>query len=87
MYWVAVNDTFRFNLNAVVAPLATLKQRLAMGSRTAPTFPLTDVLPNVYTEVYLGDYMQSTYGTLDMFLTSNGTSLLTLDYIKLVPDL
>lgn len=91
VYWVAVNDTFRYNLNAVVNPV-TIKQRLAMGSRTATNFPLMDVLPNVYTEVLLGDFNQATYGTLDMFLTANNSTaananLLTLDYIKLVPDL
>jgi hypothetical protein len=94
VYWVAVNDTL--NVNGRINPV-TFNQRLAMGVRGAnylPTTPATGmaVTPNNYAEVYLGDYIQTAYGTLDMFLTANastgaGTNSLNLDYIKLVPDL
>ncbi len=86
VYWVAVNDTLIVDRGNRVNPV-TFRQRLAMGSRTAANLPLRDVTPNNYDEVYLGDYTHPAYGTLDMFLTANGTSSLTLDYIKLVPDL
>jgi hypothetical protein len=86
VYWVAVNDTLIVDRGNRVNP-ATFRQRLAMGSRTATNFALRDVTPNNYDEVYLGDYTHPAFGTLDMFLTANGTSSLTLDYIKLVPDL
>ena len=96
VYWVAVNDTLIVDRTNRVNPV-TFNQRLAMGTRGAnflPTTPATGmaVTPNNYNEVYLGDYVKSTYGNLDMFLTANnstgaGTNSLTLDYIKLVPDL
>jgi len=86
VYWVAVNDTLIVDRGNRVNP-DTFRQRLAMGSRTATNFPLKDVTPNVFTEVYVGDYKQTAFGTLDIFLTANGTTSLTLDYIRLVPDL
>jgi hypothetical protein len=86
VYWVAVNDTLIVDRGNRVNP-ALFRQRLAMGSRTSTTFPLIDVPVNNYNEVYIGDYTQQLYGSLFMFLTANGTSSLTLDYIKLVPDL
>ena len=94
VYWVAVNDTLVVynRINPV-----TFNQRLAMGVRGANYLPATPaagmaVTPNNYNEVYLGDYVQTAYGTLNMFLTANastgaGTNSLNLDYIKLVPDL
>lgn len=96
VYWVAPNDTL-----IVYTPVnpAAFTQRLAMGARGANLLPTTapttlNVTPLNYNEVYLGDYVQSAYGTLDMFLT-NATSTsgepsgnrMNLDYIKLVPDL
>lgn len=96
VYWVAVNDTLIYDRTNRVDPL-TFNQRLAMGTRGANFLPTTPaagmaVTPNNYNEVYLGDYIQSSYGTLDMFLTaanstSNTQNRLNLDYIKLVPDL
>lgn len=92
VYWVAVNDTVVVNLTAAPIPPANFSQRLAMGVRGAnflPTTPATGIVvaPNNYNEVYVGDYTHAAYGKLDLFLTANGTSPLTLDYIKLVPDL
>lgn len=94
VYWVAVNDTL--TVNSTVNPV-TFNQRLAMGAFAANYLPLTPatgiaVTPNNYNEVYLGNYTQSAYGSLDMYLTANastgnGTNSLNLDYIKLVPDL
>jgi uncharacterized surface protein with fasciclin (FAS1) repeats len=96
VYWVAVNDTLIYDRTNRVNPV-TFNQRLAMGKRGANFLPTTPsagmaVTPNNYNEVYLGDYVQSEYGTLDMFLTaanstSNTQNRLNLDYIKLVPDL
>ena len=67
-------------------------QRLAMGARTSASFALIAVAPNNFNEIYLGDYTQLSFGTLNMFLTSAlsttaGVNSLTLDYIKLVPDI
>jgi hypothetical protein len=97
VYWVAVNDTLVVNLTAAPIPPVVFNQRLAMGIRGANFLPATPatgmaVAINNYNEVYLGDYVQSAYGTLNMFLTANastgaGTNNLNLDYIKLVPDL
>lgn len=97
VYWVVPNDTL--NVNGAIVP-AAFTQRLAMGVRganllptVAPLAPL-NVAPRNYSEVYLGDYTQSAYGTLDMFLTNAtsatgepGGNRMNLDYIRLVPDL
>jgi len=97
VYWMAVNDTLVVNLTAAPIAPVVFNQRLAMGVRGAnflPTTPATGmaVAINNYNEVYLGDYTQANYGSLDMFLTANAstgapTNNLNLDYIKLVPDL
>ena len=100
VYWVVPNDTLY--IYGTIAP-AAFTQRLAMGTRTAtgasllPTvapLPPLNATPRNYSEVYLGDYVQTAYGTLDMYLTNAtsatgepGGNRLNLDYIKLVPDL
>jgi hypothetical protein len=94
VYWVVPNDTLR--LNGVVNPVV-FNQRLAMGVRGTNFLPATPatgmaVPINTYTEAYLGDYTQTAYGNLELFLTANastgaGTNTLNLDYIKLVPDI
>ena len=101
VYWVAPNDTLVMSSTTIVT--AAFTQRLAMGTRTAtganllPTvapLPPLNVKPLSYNPVYLGDYTQAAFGTLDMFLTNAtattgepGGNRLNLDYIKLVPDL
>ncbi len=93
VYWVAVNDTVIVGaLNPQVRVPVAFNQRLAMGSRTATNFAAISIAPRIYSETYLGDYIQASYGTLDMFLTAansttTGANSLTLDYIKLVPDI
>jgi hypothetical protein len=93
IYWVAVNDTIVVStLNPGVRVPVSFSQRLAMGTRTATNFATISIAPRIYSETYLGDYIQTTYGTLDMFLTAGnstttGANTLTLDYIKLVPDI
>jgi hypothetical protein len=81
-------------VNGAIVPVV-YNQRLAMGVRGTNFLPSATgqaVAINNYSEVYLGDWIQSSYGTLDMFLTaaastSNTVNRLNLDYIKLVPDL
>ncbi len=88
VYWRAVNDTI--SVNGAVDPIA-YSQKLAMGTRTSSTFGYKSVAPNDYSEVYLGEYTQDAYGTLDIFLTaakstSAAANRLTLDYIRLEPE-
>lgn len=90
VYWRAINDiqenTFQqrlrfggmFNeLGVVVDPIATLDY--------------TDVAPDVYDEIYVGEFTLEEAGNLDLISLiaansgSNGVNTLTLDYIKLVP--
>ncbi|MBD0824474.1 fasciclin domain-containing protein [Aestuariibaculum marinum] len=90
VYWRAINDiqsnTFQqrlrfggmFNeLGEVVDPIATLDY--------------TDVPPNIYDEIYIGEFTLEEAGDLDLISLiaansgSNGVNTLTLDYIKLVP--
>lgn len=97
VYWVAPNDTLNIGGNIAIAAFT---QRLAMGARGTNLLPTVaplaprNVIPRNFDEVYLGDYTQINYGTLDMFLTNAtattgepGGNRLNLDYIKLVPDL
>lgn len=94
VYWMAPNDTL--NVNGTIAP-AVFNQRLAMGSignNFLPNATGQAVAVNNYTEVYLGDWTTTTYGTLNMYLTAAASATgqpagirLNLDYIKLVPDL
>lgn len=88
VYWRAVNDTIR--VNGTINP-ASFSQRLAMGTQGSATFPYKAVNANDYSEIYLGEYTQTSYGKLDMFLTAaNSTSAaanrMTLDYIRLEPQ-
>jgi hypothetical protein len=58
-----------------------------MGTSTSTTFPLTTLTAKNYSEVLLGEYTPAQFGTLNMYLTANGTGAIALDYIKLVPSL
>lgn len=88
VYWVAVNDTIQVN---GAKPPVVFQQRLAMGTIGATNFPYINVPIGSYSEVYLGDYTQTSYGTLNMYLTaanstSTGVNSMTLDYIRLEPQ-
>ena len=88
VYWVAVNDQSRTNYTSSgVTPPVTLTQRLAMGSVTNTTFANVTVTLNNYSEVLLGEYTTTRFGTLDLFLQGSGTTPIVLDYIRLVPVL
>lgn len=94
VYWVAPNDTLY--VNGAIAP-AVFNQRLAMGALGTNFLPNATgqaVAVNNYNEVYIGDWTQLSYGTLNMFLTAAASATgqpggirLNVDYIKLVPDL
>ena len=94
VYWVAVNDTLIVDRTNAVVP-AVFNQRLAMGTFNANFLPNAtglSVAPLSYTEIYLGDWVQASYGGLNMFLTAAASTAaalnkLNLDYIRLVPDL
>lgn len=94
VYWVAVNDTLIVDRANAVVP-AVFSQRLAMGAIGANFLPNAtgqSVNPLSYTETYIGDWVQPSYGTLNMYLTAAAstavaTNKLNLDYIRLVPDL
>ncbi|MEZ0538166.1 fasciclin domain-containing protein [Fibrella arboris] len=85
VYWVALNDQTR-NYRTNTLPIV-VSQRLAMGSLTATTFANVAVPNDTYTEVLLGEYTTTSFGTLDMYLIANGTNSMALDYIRLVPVL
>ena len=88
VYWVAVNDQSRTNYTSSgVTPPVTLTQRLAMGSVTNTTFANITVTLNNYSEVLLGEYTTTRFGTLDLFLQGSGTTPIVLDYVRLVPVL
>jgi uncharacterized surface protein with fasciclin (FAS1) repeats len=89
VYWVVVNNNRFTN---------TFSQRLAIGSATNTTFPYLTVNPDVYDEVYLGDYEVTNYGNGNLWLylvsanvtinsTNQSTNSLFLDYIRMEPIL
>ncbi|MFT3827232.1 MAG: fasciclin domain-containing protein [Chitinophagaceae bacterium] len=87
VYWVVANNNRFTN---------TFSQRLAIGTSTNTTFAYSTISPNVYDELYLGEYTVSSYGSgnLSLYLisadiaptTSNQSSnSLFLDYVRLEP--
>ncbi|MGI4020993.1 MAG: fasciclin domain-containing protein [Janthinobacterium lividum] len=82
VYWRASNDTG-----------TVFSQQLSFGTSTAATFVYTPVPvanTGTYSEVSLGNYTQSKYGNINMFMTganntTTGTNSITFDYVKLVP--
>lgn len=82
-YWVAVNDF----------QTATYQQLLGIGSPTSAALPYMNVVANVKTEVYLGEFTMSRYmPVFNIYLTAanstaNASNPLVCDYIKLVPSL
>lgn len=94
VYWVAVNDTLIVDRTNAVVP-AVFNQRLAMGAVGANFLPSATgqvVNPYSYTETEIGEWVQSSYGTLTMYLTAAAstaaaTNKLNLDYIRLKPVL
>ncbi|MCR8666805.1 fasciclin domain-containing protein [Aestuariibaculum sp. M13] len=92
VYWRAIND-IQSN---------TFQQRVRIGGGfnelgefvdEIATLNYTDVAPNVYDEVYVGEFYIDQLGSINNELisliaansASNGVNTLTLDYIKLVP--
>lgn len=89
VYWVVINDLYATNTAVSETATFTINQKLAMGSLSSPTFayPAAALPVKNYTEQLLGEYTVNAYGTLSMYLVANGTSAMSLDYIKLVPVL
>ncbi|MBC7828006.1 MAG: fasciclin domain-containing protein [Chitinophagaceae bacterium] len=85
-YWVALND----NVNNYTG---NFSQRLGIGTFNSTRLPYVAVTPNNYSEVLLGEFTLSTYfPVLEIFLTAaanttNNTSMVTADYIRLEPVL
>ncbi|MFG6686705.1 fasciclin domain-containing protein [Mariniflexile sp. HNIBRBA6329] len=83
VYWRAVNDI----------QVNTYQQRLRIGDATDPIalLPYTDVAPNVYDEIYIGEFTLNESGSLGLIsliadnTSVDGNNTLTLDYLKLVP--
>lgn len=83
VYWRAVNDIQE----------NTYQQRLRIGDAIDPIalLPYTDVAPNVYDEIYIGDFALDESGSLGLIsliaanTSVNGNNTLSLDYLKLVP--
>lgn len=72
------------------AQTVSFQQQVSFGQWDAGSLPYTTVVLNDYQDVYLGDYMTGSYGTLDIFLvaansSTAGVNTLSLDYLKLVP--
>jgi hypothetical protein len=84
VYWVALND---FNFTSPY-----FSQKLSIGDSTFANFNYTQVSPNVYSEVYLGEYTNPGYlDFLDLWLvaannTTAATDPIVCDYIRLEPE-
>lgn len=85
-YWVALND----NVNNYTG---NFNQRLGIVTFNSTRLPYITVTPNNYSEVFVGEFTLSTYyPVLEIFLTAaanttNNTSMITADYIRLEPVL
>ncbi|MBD0832186.1 fasciclin domain-containing protein [Aestuariibaculum sediminum] len=90
VYWRAINDiqsnTFqqRLRFGGMINEMGDVVDEIAI-------LDYTDVPPNDYNEVYIGEFTLDEAGSLDLISLiaansgSNGVNTLTLDYIKLVP--
>ena len=85
-YWVALHDNINNNTG-------TFKQKLGIGTPTAPDIPYITVSTNNYKEEYLGEFQVKAFKpTLDIFLTADNNTnsdlnKITVDYIRLEPVL
>ncbi|MEN3323219.1 fasciclin domain-containing protein [Mariniflexile soesokkakense] len=90
VYWRAINDiqtnTFQQSLRfgGTVMPDGTVSDPIA-------ELPYTDVPPNTYDEIFIGEFTLNESGRLDLISLIaantgvNGNNTLSLDYLKLVP--
>jgi hypothetical protein len=85
-YWVALHDDINNNTG-------TFKQKLGIGTPTAPDIPYITVSHNTYKEVELGEFTIKAFKpTLDIYLTADNNTnsdlnKITVDYIRLEPVL
>ena len=85
-YWVALHDNINNNTG-------TFKQMLGIGTPTAPDLKYITVSPNDYNEVPLGEFELKVFNTsLNVYLTADNNTnsdlnKITVDYIRLEPDL
>ncbi len=95
VYWRAIND---FQANVVSQRLNmygkyVIVNNIVTSTDLIATFPYTNVLPNFYDEVYIGDFTLDKARNIDLIsliaanTTTNGNNSLTLDYLKFVPVL
>ncbi|WP_207495863.1 fasciclin domain-containing protein [Aridibaculum aurantiacum] len=85
-YWVALND----NINGITG---VFKQKIGIGTATSTILPYVNVNPNVYDEVYLGEFTLTSFQPLlQVFLTADNSTnaslnLIVLDYVRFEPVL
>lgn len=94
VYWRAINDFQTTVINQSLRVATSSK--IVDGARTpidvVANFGPIAVQPNVYTEVYVGEFTLTTLRNLDLISliaansTTNGNNSLTLDYLKFVPQ-
>lgn len=90
VYWRAIND---IQANTFQQSLRIGGTRQLDGTVADPIaeLPYTDVPPNVYDEIYIGEFNLDIAGSIDLISLIaantgvNGNNTLTLDYLKLVP--
>ncbi|MBP6460241.1 MAG: hypothetical protein KA264_09110, partial [Crocinitomicaceae bacterium] len=95
VYWRAIND---FQANAVSQRLNmygkyVITNNIVTSTDLIATFPYTNVVPNFYDEVLIGEFTLDKARNIDLISliaansTTNGNNSLTLDYLKFVPVL
>ncbi len=90
VYWRAVND---IQVNTFQQSLRIGGTKQVDGTVLDPIaeLPYTDVPPNVYDEIFIGEFTLNEAGTIDLISLIaantgvNGNNTLSLDYLKLVP--
>ncbi|MEO8253370.1 MAG: fasciclin domain-containing protein [Flavobacterium sp.] len=94
VYWKAINDrqTNTFQQRITLAGKLEIINEKTFPADIIKQLPYTDVPPNFYGEVFVGEFTLTEARDIDLIwligadIATNGNNSLTLDYLKLVPQ-
>lgn len=94
VYWKAINDrqTNTFQQRITLAGKFEIINEKTFPADIIKQLPYTDVPPNLYEEVFIGEFTLTEARDIDLIwligadIATNGNNSLTLDYLKFVPQ-